>query len=157
RISVIHAPPKISNLSIDDYTRHQYLKKLAHTEKEKQKNSALNDPSKVIFTMDVQSVTPKLNVSLAYYKMKLVVHNFTFSNLISKRDDCYIGHEKAGEATSNEFTTIVVNQVQNSSTSDIKEVVIFSDGCGYQNGNLSLGNALSNLAEAKGLNFFSFI
>lgn len=131
---------------------------MAPAEKESQKNQAANDRSRLLFEMDVQSVltAPRIQVSASYYKMKLTVHNFTFFNMISGKGDCYIWHEAAGGVTSNEFTSIVVDYINRYATKQTKSVIIFSDGCGYQNRNVNLSNALSALAKNKDLEIYQY-
>lgn len=60
--------------------------------------------------MDLQSVLlcPKSTVSLLYYKMKLVVHNFTIFNVKAKDGYCFIWNETEGGVGSNEFASILI-------------------------------------------------
>ncbi|XP_030754481.1 uncharacterized protein LOC115881209 isoform X2 [Sitophilus oryzae] len=141
----------VGTIKEEQYSLHINRKKMARAEKESQKNQATNDPSRLLFSMDVQSVltAPKLQVSASYYKMKLTVHNFTFFNMVSGKGDCYIWHEAAGGVTSNEFTSIVIDYIKRYTTKETKSVIIFSDGCGYQNRNVTLSNAISALAKTK--------
>ncbi|CAG9772061.1 unnamed protein product [Ceutorhynchus assimilis] len=144
----------------------QNFQAINHTtfrEELRNQNLSLYRPKKdqcdtLLFSMDVQSVltAPKLQVSASYYKMKLTVHNFTFFNMISGKGDCYIWHEAAGGVTSNEFTSVIIDYINRYATGETKSVIIFSDGCGYQNRNVNLSNALSALARTKDLEIYQY-
>lgn len=57
-------------------------------------------------------------------------------------------NESEGGLTSNKFTTIIINFLQNQEfpLTDNKQIIIYSDSCGYQNKNATLSNALFNFA-----------
>lgn len=138
---------KAGNMTDDDYLRHINRKNRARQEKEYDKENATH-----IFTVDMQSVLlcPMLKASSIYYKKKLVVHNYTIYNLKTNDGFCFLWHEGEGGVTSNEFATILYDFIENKS--DVKpgdEVIIYSDGCGYQNRNVTLTNALLHLAKKK--------
>lgn len=91
-----------------------------------------------LLCMDVQAVMlcPQLDVSSQYYKMKMQVHNFTIYNVISHDSVNYVWDEVNGEFVWSVFTTIIIYHLKQ----------IYSDGCGYQNRNIVLSNAISNFA-----------
>lgn len=100
--------------------------------------------------MDLQSVLlyPKSNVSSLYYKTKLAVHNLTFYNLNTKSVSCYVWYEVEGGLTANELSSIVCDYiVKQIPLTYLKNFIVYSDGCGYQNRNVVLGNALLNLEK----------
>ncbi|CAH1109390.1 unnamed protein product [Psylliodes chrysocephalus] len=138
------------NLSEEKYNEHLQLKKEARDKKSKDKESA-ND----VFTMDLQSVLlcPKSNVSSLYYKTKLIVHNFTVYDIKRHQGYCYIWNESEGGLTSNEFTSIIIKFLEKHLKQypilDNREIILYSDGCGYQNRNTTLSNALFNFALDK--------
>lgn len=142
----------------DVYRIHITRKNMARAEKSKQKELAENNPTTLMFTMDVQAVltAPRLQVSTSYYKMKLTVHNFTFYNLVTGKADCYIWHESAGGVTSNEFTSVIIDYITKNLTPNSKTVVVCSDGRGYQNRNVNLSNALLDLAENRKIEIFQY-
>lgn len=148
----------VGTIEEDKYKTHITRKNMARAEKDRQKDLAKDNPCTLMFTMDVQAVltAPRLQVSASYYKMKLMVHNFIFYNMVTGDADCYIWHEGAGGVTANEFTTITLDYIVKNLSLDTKTVIIFSDGCGYQNRNVTLSNALSLLAENKGLEIFQY-
>lgn len=134
------------NLSQEEKDKHDSMKKEARMEKEKDKMS-----ENEIFTMDLQSVLlcPKSNVSSLYYKTKLIVHNFTVYDLKRKNGFCFLWNETEGGLSSNEFSSIIIYFLQkyviNSNIGNLNSIILYSDGCTYQNRNTTLSNALLNL------------
>lgn len=138
---------KSGNITDDEYSAHIDKKNRARREKEYDKENASN-----IFTVDMQSVLlcPMLKASSIYYKKKLVVHNYTIYNLKTNDGFCFLWHEGEGGVTSNEFATILYDFIENKSgIKSGEEIIIFSDGCGYQNRNVTLTNALLHLCKKK--------
>lgn len=144
------------NISEDLYNEHEKYKKEARVEKDNDKES-----HNEVFTIDLQSVLlcPKSNVSSLYYKTKLIVHNFTIYDIKRQKGYCYLWNESEGGLTSNEFTSIIVHFLnqqaelynwKEKSTEDF-EIILWSDGCGYQNRNSTLSNGLLNFALDTGL------
>ncbi|XP_060843700.1 uncharacterized protein LOC132927277 [Rhopalosiphum padi] len=104
---------------------------------------------KIVLTMDLQAVKlcPALNASALYYSMKLKVHNFTVYNL-EPNHPCsnYWWDESQGELEASVFTSIILNHIKQQCIDETqnkkKDIIIYSDGCGYQNRNTVLSNAL---------------
>lgn len=100
--------------------------------------------------MDVQAVQlcPKQNASALYFKLKLQMHYFTIYDLLSHKSSNYVWDETQGELKASIFTSIVVCHLENliASKSCRDTIIIYSDGCGYQNRNAVLANALSQFA-----------
>lgn len=143
------------NLAEEKYQEHINLKNEARAEKSKDKES----PNEV-FTMDLQSVllSPRSTVSSLYYKTKLIVHNFTIYDIKRQQGYCYLWNESEGGLTSNEFTSIVVHFLEAHINAYLPperrkdiNIILWSDGCGYQNRNATLSNGLFNLAMDKGV------
>ncbi|KAF2892711.1 hypothetical protein ILUMI_13464 [Ignelater luminosus] len=106
--------------------------------------------------MDLQAVllAPKTNVSAMYYKTKLAVHNMTFLNLQNKDCTCFIWNKTEGKLTADEFSTIIIYQletVKNALKESENEIILYSDGCNYQNRNSTLASALINFSVANGV------
>lgn len=105
--------------------------------------------------MDLQSLLlcPMSNVSSIYYKRKLGVHNLTFYNLQNKEVKCYVWNESEGGLNANEFTSIIVHFVdeQLAKLDNDRKIVLYSDGCYYQNRNATLSNALLNVAKLRNI------
>ncbi|KAF0746515.1 Uncharacterized protein FWK35_00025276, partial [Aphis craccivora] len=140
------------NLSIEEKEIHNQMKNVARQEKENDKLS-INE----VFTTDLQSVLlcPKSNVSSLYYKTKLIVHNFTIYDIKKKLGYCFLWNESEGGQSANEFTTIIVYFLQKFVIEVAKEnnvnIILFSDGCTYQNRNSTLANGLLNLSILSGV------
>lgn len=102
-----------------------------------------------LLCMDVQAVKlcPMLETSAAYYKMKLQIHNFTIYDIITHESTNYVWDETEGQLVASIFTSIIITHLEKVILENGKlDIVIWSDGCGYQNRNAVLSNALSGLA-----------
>lgn len=62
--------------------------------------------------------------------------------------NCYFWSEHEGELTANSFASCVADYIDGLDNA-IKHVVIFSDGCTYQNRNVTLRNTLLYMAHKK--------
>jgi len=93
--------------------------------------------------MDLQQVLlcPKSLSSAVYYKRKLCVHNFTLYDLASKAGYCYVWHEGNGGLDADEFATLVTKFLSSIQDS-VERVILWSDGCTYQNRNSTLASAI---------------
>lgn len=79
--------------------------------------------------------------------MKLKVHILTFFNLADNQCSTYWWHEFDGELDASIFTSIITKHLLKYCVSTAcKRVIIFSDGCVYQNRNKTLANALLNFS-----------
>ena len=138
---------KAGNVDEQVFNSHISRKDRAREEKSSDKSNA-----RLVFTMDLQSILlcPMLKASKIYYKKKLVVHNYTLYNLITSDAYCFLWHEAEGRVTSNEFATILFNFIQ-SNVPEGEEIILYSDGCTAQNKNVTLSNALLQLAIGKGI------
>lgn len=139
-----------NNISDEEYNEHIVRKDAARNEKCLDKEAATHNESLKVITVDLQAVllSPLLKASSMYYKTKLSCHNFTIYDLITKDVVCYFWHEGDAELTANSFASCLTDYIENISGS-VKEVIIFSDGCPYQNRNVTLSNALSRLARLR--------
>lgn len=94
---------------------------------------------------------PKMQASATYYKTKLKVHNYTHYNLKTKEVFCYLWHEGNGGwivvLDSNVFASILTKHlVSELQKSKATKIILWSDGCCYQNRSVKLANALLELA-----------
>lgn len=126
----------------DDYANHIALKDRARDEKNNDKMLAKEGLCHV-FSMDMQAVQlcPNLKASALYYSMKLKLHNLTIYNIGTKQCSNYWWSEVDGQLEASVFATILIKHLETHCT-DKKPIVIYSDGCGYQNRNIVLANAL---------------
>jgi len=131
-----------------EFNEHIERKNSAREEKNKHKSIVSNN--NVVITMDLESVLlcPKTEASAMFYKQKLQLHNFRIYKLNDHDVTLYVWNESDGNVTTNEFTTCIINYIDNL-PSEVSEVVLISDGCNYQNRNKTLASALSSLALTK--------
>ncbi|XP_055956576.1 uncharacterized protein LOC130012503 [Patella vulgata] len=134
------------NISEEVYAEHIQRKNDAREEKIKDKESI--DASTAVITIDLQAVLlcPSLNASSLYYKTKLACHNFTIFDLGTKNTVCYFWHEGEGDLSANSFASCLCDYVINYLPSNVKTLIIYSDGCTYQNRNCILANSLLKLS-----------
>lgn len=134
-------------------TEEQYA---LHIAKKNEAYKAHNDATGMsssevlVMTIDVQSVllSPKMLVSVQYYKQKLQVHNQSIYVNNNKDVHLYVWHEGDGGVTSNEFTTCVISFIKSQiQEGNFKKIIMVTDGCSYQNRNKILASALIKLSK----------
>ncbi|ESO87064.1 hypothetical protein LOTGIDRAFT_154553 [Lottia gigantea] len=135
------------NLTKDVYDNHIQRKADARLSKVQDKLVDENDESVKVLTMDLQAVllSPRLQASAMYYKTKLACHNFTIYDLATKDVTCFFWHEGEGELTANTFASCIFEYVRMMSPK-VKTLIIYSDGCTYQNRNTTMSNTLLKCA-----------
>lgn len=150
----MHANGTLDNNS---YEKHIKKKEEAVAEKEADKCLGKENRDEIrSYTVDLQAVllSPRLNAAANYYKTKLKVHNQVYYNLATKDVSCYVWHEGSGGLESDIFATIatkfVSNEINQSQTIP-KKIIIWSDGCGYQNRNAKISNALLDISMKYGV------
>ena len=138
---------KAGNLNAVEWEQHVLKKDTARQEKQADKENA--GEKTLVACMDLQGLllSPKLQASALYYKTKLAVHNFTMFNMASLDATNYLWHEGEAGLSANEFASCVINFLEENLSYD--EFILWSDGCGYQNRNLLLSNALLKFATEK--------
>lgn len=144
---------KLGHYSDEKHALHIEMKEDARREKQGDKEGR-----DYVFTMDLQAVllSPKSKVSSLYYKTKLCVHNFCLFDIKTKDGFCYLWNESEGGLNAEEFATIVtkflsdtiIPRLLTEEGNDFK-IILYSDGCTYQNRNATMTNALLNLAMSK--------
>lgn len=129
------------------YQEHIIKKNRAREEKEEDKKKAAAGDF-TLLTMDLEAVKvcPYLTASALYFKTKLVCHNFTMFNLITRQCTCYWFTETAADLTASTFASFVIDYLERHCLPKQKPIIIFSDGCTYQNRNAILANALLNFS-----------
>lgn len=142
---------EVNNLSEEKWMEHQQRKEEGRNEMKADTERAKVDKSILVLTMDLQAVLlcPLLKASAIYYKKKLIVHNFTIFNNVTHEVTCYVWHEGEGNVTANEFASCIVDFIEKSYTEQINEIILWSDGCTYQNRNCILSNALLQCSASK--------
>lgn len=141
---------RVGNLTETEFRNHRAEIEMCRKEKEKDIEAAIKFLC-IILCMDVEAVQlcPKLYASSLYFKLKLQMHNFTIYDIVSHKSVNYIWDETQGEVKASVFTSIIVKHIEKLISScewSEKPIIIYSDGCGYQNRNAILSSALSQLA-----------
>lgn len=138
---------KCNQITVGDFDVHILNKNRAQHEKNLDKLEA-EEGKRHVFTMDAQAVKlcPNINASAIYFKQRLQVHNFTVYNLGTHQCTNYWWSEVNGDLSASVFISCIINHLETFCLSDSLPITIFSDGCGYQNRNHYLSNALSNFA-----------
>lgn len=141
---------KSGTVSKEQYETHILQKDKARDEKKKDTERAKAKEVHV-FTQDTQSVKlcPCVNASAMYYKTKLCVHNFTMYNNGTKDTMTYWWDETQSDLSASSFTSCMVDNLKHTLEDDLKNVIVWSDGCCYQNRSSIMANALLNLAKEK--------
>ncbi|CAG9786451.1 unnamed protein product [Diatraea saccharalis] len=145
-----------SRLDKDKYELHLLRKNMGRNNKAADKRLAEMDTSLKVFCVDVQAIllAPKLNVSLAYYKMKLKIHNFTSFDLTTHKGRCYLWDEVNGGLEADVFASLYVDLIKTEferSDRNLTKIILWSDGCGYQNRNQVVSNAILDCAVKLGI------
>lgn len=137
-----------NNIAKEIYDEHINRKMAAR--KEKNEDKAKGETGEcVVLTQDLQAVKvcPNLNASALYYTTKLCCHNFTIFNVNTHHTKCYWFDETQADLTANTFATCLIDYLQ--FVDSTKPIIIWSDGCGYQNRNSVLSNALLSFSVSK--------
>ena len=145
---------KVGTISEELWAAHNKRKELARTEKNNDKQ--LSDENKIIaLTMDLQAVklSPCVNANAFYYKTKLSSHNFTVFNLKTHHVACYwFSEDQNAELKASTFVSCIIDYLQKNCLTENKiPIVLWSDGCTYQNRNSVLANALLNFSMINGI------
>lgn len=138
---------KAMQITQTEYDLHVERQKRAKAEKKFDKKAAL-EFGRHVFTADAQAVklSPDINATAIYYKTRLQVHNFTIYNLLNRQCTNYWWDETQADLSASSFVSCVIEHIRKHCLSDTLPITLFSDGCGYQNRNQFLSNALSNFA-----------
>ncbi|KAK6186042.1 hypothetical protein SNE40_008154 [Patella caerulea] len=141
------------NISEEEYNSHIEKKEAAREEKGRDKERALEDKSLLMLTLDLQALLmcPKLEASALYYKTKLGCHNYTIFNVATRQVKCYFWFESEGDLTANSFASCLSYYLEVAIDDSITEVIIYTDGCTYQNRNLIVSQALLLLSRKKNI------
>ncbi|KAK5647883.1 hypothetical protein RI129_002775 [Pyrocoelia pectoralis] len=140
---------KYDNVSEDKYKSHLDRKEKARKEKIKDKAAAENNHC-IVVTMDLQGVklAPVIPASKVYFKTKLSCHNFTVYNLKTRDVMCYwFSEDENNSLVSSTFASCILDYLERYCITESKiPIILYSDGCNYQNRNAVLANALLNFS-----------
>ncbi|XP_037025664.1 uncharacterized protein LOC119078177 [Bradysia coprophila] len=101
-----------------------------------------------LLCMDAEGVVlcPKLLASALYFKSKLQLHNFTIYDILTHDSTNYVWDETESDLQSSTFVSIIIHHLEKRLQSGPLPITVYSDGCGYQNRNVVMANALRLLA-----------
>lgn len=133
----------------ENYNEHIKNKELSRQIKNHEKELANQDRRLCVANFDLQQVlsTPKSNVGLAYYKLKLATYNFTVFNLASKECDCYMWYECLAKRGSSEIGSCLFHFITSQVSKGFQEFSFFSDNCAGQNRNKNLFSLYNFLSQ----------
>lgn len=145
----------VGNVSNEEWSLHIGKKDRARDEKEIDKIHAQENVC-ITLTMDLQAVkvSPNVNASAIFFKTKLCCYNFTVYNLESHQVVCYWFTEVDSDLQASTFTSIILEHLEKYCVSKKLPIVIFSDGCTYQNRNNILANALLDFSMKHDVEIF---
>lgn len=137
------------NISPSELAEHVKAKDAARAEKHTDKENANSQTS--VWTMDCQVVLqcPKTQSSAMYYKTKLQVHNFTLYNMETMEGYCYLWDETEGDLSSDMFAYLQFHHFHEyiDRHPEIYTLIIWSDGCLYQNRCSTVANDYFHLSR----------
>lgn len=144
------------NLAESDYMQHIHRKDRAREEKQKDKNEAILGNC-VLISMDLQAVklSPYLQANALYYKTKLCCHNFTIYNMKTHDACCYwFSEDQNSDLKASTFVSCLLDYLEKKCVSTNVPIIIYSDGCTYQNRNNIMANALLNFSIKYGVTIY---
>ena len=121
------------------YNTHIQNKTFIRELKEREKNRASDITTVHAINFDLQKVliTPKGDASDFYYSRKLATYNFSIFDMSTKKAVCNMWNESIGKRGSNEISSLIFKYFTNIDTSQISEIVMFSDSCPGQQKNIT--------------------
>ena len=148
---------EVDNVTDEVWAEHRQKKDQARDEKNREKEHAIQYWSanqgmgvrRLLLHAWTVLLSPGLQASALYYKQNLCVHNFTVYNLATHEAMCYVWHEGEGGLSSSEFTSCIIDYLEENPEYDV--FTLFSDGCGYQNRNVFLSNALLEFTKQRNI------
>ncbi|XP_039296260.1 uncharacterized protein LOC120354091 [Nilaparvata lugens] len=138
---------EVRNITEEEWMKHVAKKDRARKEKEDDKERAIKEECYVL-TMDLEAVklSPLTKAEAFYYKTKLCCHNFTVYNIASHHCCNYWWNETQADLQASTFASCLIDYLENHCLERKIPIVIYSDGCTYQNRNSIMANALLHFA-----------
>ena len=105
----------------------------------------MNDEFTVVLYIDLQKVllSPSIQASAVSYKTKLCCRNYTIYDKKTKQATCYIWSETEADLSSNTFCAMLFAYLTtNLRCINANSIVIYTDGCPYQNRSVQIINCL---------------
>ena len=144
------------NISQLDFQKHQDLKNKGLALKQVDKDSA--DASTFVITADTEALltSPNNDANIMFFRSKLNLHNFTFYDLKTREVMNYLWTEINGDIESSNFTSCYIDYLTGvlNLHPDTTTIIIWSDGCTYQNRCNILSSALLTFAVRQNVTIF---
>lgn len=128
----------------DRYDLHIKEKRAVRLLKTKYKQEAIDDPSILCASFDLQQVihVPISNDNAVFYKRRLGVFNLTMYNIASKECSCFTWHEGQGKRGSCEIASSLYSFLKSYDDRGKEKAYLFADSCSGQNKNSVVASTL---------------
>nr|CAI5845321.1 unnamed protein product [Callosobruchus analis] len=120
-------------------------RQLKNIDKEKAKLNS--DFCAAVFYLEQVLPTPKSNVGITFYKLKLSTYNFTIFNLASSEGYCYMWYESIAKRGSSEIGSCLLRFIEHKVQQGTKQFSFYSDNCAGQNRNRFIFSMYNFLAQ----------
>jgi hypothetical protein len=144
---------KQGNYPEEQWVHHMALKQAALDAKDIDKTTTPD--TTLVFCEDTEAllVSPHNRTSAMFYRTKLNVHNLTWYDLKTRDVLNYLWTEVEGGLTASIFTSIHVDRLEKllEEHPRVTEIIVWSDGCQYQNKNAVEATALRRFASKNGV------
>lgn len=89
------------------------------------------------------------NESSAYFELKLTAHNFTFYNMVTQDAMAFWFDETQATFGASMFASCLCSYTTELLDQSLNTVILYSDGCGYQNRNAIFSNELLHISVTR--------
>nr|CAI5833324.1 unnamed protein product [Callosobruchus analis] len=120
-------------------------RQLKNTDKEKAKLNS--DFFAAVFDLEQVLPTPKSDVGITFYKLKLSTYNFTIFNLASSEGYCYMWYESIAKRGSSEIGSCLLRFIEHKVQQGTKQFSFYSNNCAGQNRNRFMFSMYNFLAQ----------